>query len=482
MSIACVSRRLMRKQFLPFLQWSSILANMPIVRLLRAVWMFASIFLAYSLFFLVRRAVASGGQIAEPEVLAWLTRRRRSLDEKTAERLYRELLKLGGVYIKLGQVLSVMRGAIPEAISTRLRELQDRVPPRPFWQIQQVLAEDLGDAAGALSLEQQPIAAASLGQVHLGQAEGVGRIAVKVQYPDTQRLMAIDLRVVYWCMQVYRIFFPVRHLNRAYSSLRNLLNREANYVREAASMRRMAENFEDAKDYVFPLPLESWCTERVLPMTYIEGSTLLEALEVEPTAEKARWVVTALANAFFKQVFQDRVVHADPHPGNFLLVESEGRMQLGLLDFGAVCTLSDDTVDGLLQVLTGALTKRSDLLLEGAQQIGFFPQGEDSTKIKSVFLGAYERLSTLKDWSPATLLAVDPDKYRIALQAELGDVSLRELARTLQYPRDWFCLERASVLMFWLCAHVDPSVDILRLGMPYMVAGLRAARTRQAHA
>src|SRR5690606_13848476 len=180
------------------------------VRLVRALWVFGVIFVSYmlqlgltQLLGTSERDPATGRD--ELRVPAWLARRRKRVDLVNARRLLRAILRLRGVYIKLGQVLSIMGGFLPRVYTKELEALQDQVPPRPFAELGETFLDDFGQTADELyeRIEQQPIAAASLGQVHEAWREDGRKVAVKVLYPGIRDIIKVDMRVLRVAIAVY---------------------------------------------------------------------------------------------------------------------------------------------------------------------------------------------------------------------------------------------------------------------------------------
>ena len=190
----------------------------------------------------------------------WVVRHKKRIDARNAKRLLNATLKLRGVYIKLGQVLSIMGGFLPRVYQKELERLQDSVPPQPWEAIATSIERSLGAPPDEVyeTIDPTPIAAASLGQVHVATVPGPNgpiKCAVKVLYPGIRGVIAVDMQVILLGMHIYQWFVPVSGLERVHSSLVDLLARETNYLIEAASMERMAANFARMNDVVFPLSL-----------------------------------------------------------------------------------------------------------------------------------------------------------------------------------------------------------------------------------
>jgi ubiquinone biosynthesis protein len=202
------------------------------VRLVRAQLAFGIIFASYmvqlglvKVFRRWRDDPATGHE--EPVLPPWLTRRQARLDEKNSKRMLAGMLRQRGVYIKLGQVLSIMGGFLPPPYIERLETLQDAVPPHPFDEIERAFVESVGAPPAAFfrSIDREPVAAASLGQVHVAYMDDGRKVAVKVLYPGIRDVVRIDMRVIKLMVRVYKWFVPVQNIEAVHGSLLDLLRR-----------------------------------------------------------------------------------------------------------------------------------------------------------------------------------------------------------------------------------------------------------------
>jgi predicted unusual protein kinase regulating ubiquinone biosynthesis (AarF/ABC1/UbiB family) len=416
---------------------------------------------------------------------AWLVRRKKRIDLVNARRLLAATLSLRGVYIKLGQVLSIMGGFLPRVYTKELERLQDAVPPRPWSEIATAFEQSVGlsPQQAFASIDEQPIAAASLGQVHVAYLRGEGaapgeKVAVKVLYPGIREVIAIDMQVIRLGMWIYQFFVPVAGLDRVHSSLVDLLARETNYLVEARSMRRMAENFARQKDMVFPRPVDAFTTRDILTMTFVEGTKInrleeLAAQNIEPRAVAIRFI-----ESFYKQLFIDHFFHADPHPGNFLVQpgKSPRRPKLVVLDFGAVSELDPHISAGMIDVIGGLFDQDGKRLLEGFLRMGFASREANRALLEKTVERYFQKLLRIQNRTPAALMKANQRELEALIDPEVAREELRELMVSVEYPEGWFYVERAVVLAFWLCAQIDPELDAMQVGYPYIVPLLEAAR------
>jgi ubiquinone biosynthesis protein len=457
------------------------------VRFARALWAFGLILADYLLqlglakLFVRRETDPTTGQRRRrhPE---WLKRRRERVDARNAQRTLDAMLRLRGVYIKLGQVLSIMGGFLPRVYVKKLSVLQDQVPPHDFSAVEKVFLRQLQRPPEACfaRIEREPVAAASLGQVHVAYLHDGTKVAVKVLYPRIREVIRIDMIIVRLAMRVYQWFVPVDSLENAYHSLVDLLRRETDYLHEAACMERMAENFADDEDILFPRVIRELTTSDILTMTFMEGVkiTNFEALEAMGVSRRA--VATRLVQSFYKQLFVHRYFHADPHPGNFLVQKGpDGSPRLVVLDFGAISEAKDHLIEGLMDVVQGLFTGDSDKLIAGFGRMGFVTPTGDRETLRELVKTYFSKLMKIQDRSPGALMA---DRKRLRREFGNPDLDLedlRELMKSVHYPETWFYLERATVLLFWLSATIDPHLDTVQVGFPYIMP-LLMERNRKA--
>ncbi len=421
----------------------------------------------------------------------WLRERKDRVDNRNAQRTLDAMLKLRGVYIKLGQVLSIMGGFLPRVYVKKLSVLQDKVPSHKFHEVEAVFRAEFKKTPDECfaSIEREPIAAASLGQVHVARHHDGRKLAVKILYPGIREVIRVDMMIVRLAMRVYRSFVPVDSLENAYHSLVDLLARETDYHHEAACMERMAKNFADDPDILFPEVVAEFSGRDVLCMTFMEGVKITDFDALEQMGVSRNAVAVRLVQSFYKQLFVHRFFHADPHPGNFLIQKGEdGKPLIVVLDFGAISEARDELIDGMMDVTQGLFSKDGDKLVEGFSRMGFVAPGADRKTLEHITRSYFSKLMKIEDRSPQGLLKAGRAGLRrdsVLPERELDE--LRDLMRSVHYPDTWFFVERSVVLLFWLSATIDPSLNMVQVGFPYvfplmMERNRRAAEERAAKA
>jgi predicted unusual protein kinase regulating ubiquinone biosynthesis (AarF/ABC1/UbiB family) len=282
-------------------------------------------------------------------------------------RLRAALEELGPTFCKLGQILSTRPDLIPPELADELAHLQDRVPPLSEAEVVQVMEEELGVPWEDVfeSIEPEPLAAGTIGEVHRARLEGGQRVVVKVQRPGAAEEIERDLGL-------FALFAEKAEGREALSGLVDIpavvehlsssLRRELDFREEAANIERMREVLADFPHLGVPWVHERLSTKRLLVMDEIQGGPLRQA----PAGEERRVAAKELLEAFYRQVLTEGFFHADPHPGNLLW--SDGR--IFLLDFGMVGTLDEDTKALLLLVLLAFWREDPDFLADLLLMLG----------------------------------------------------------------------------------------------------------------
>ena len=268
-----------------------------------------------------------------------------------AEHLAADVERLGPTYIKLGQLLSTRPDIIPAAYAQALTRLQDRCEPLPFEQIDQVLSEELGLVASrGLRVDRQPLATASMSQVHRASLEDGREIVLKVQRPGLREQVLSDLEALgdVAAFLRERTDFCTRYgIDLMFDEFRKSLVRELDFRQEAMHLLTISANLRDVPEIVVPQPIIGFTSARVLAMEFIPGTKVTALSRLERREADGERLIDALFRAYLKQILRDGMFHADPHPGNLFLVGDK----LALIDLGMVARISPAIQERLLQLL-----------------------------------------------------------------------------------------------------------------------------------
>ncbi|MBN2192622.1 MAG: AarF/ABC1/UbiB kinase family protein [Polyangiaceae bacterium] len=434
------------------------------LRYLRAQWLIWSILAAYGAWWLFGRLVGRANR------RGWLER----LNTTSARRLARGFARLAGVYIKLGQILSVVATFLPRAYAEELELLQDQVPPQPFEAVRARLVEALGPEAleRFAAFERHPVAAASLAQVHRATLLDGREVAVKVLYPGIERKIELDLAVVRSVTPLLKQLIPVTHLERVVEQLASLLAHETDYAHERANITRVRELFADDPAVLVPHVIEELSRGSVIVMSFERGARVndrgaLEAIGVDPTE-----VARLLVRVYVTMLMEHRVFHADPHPGNFLVRPGP---VLVILDYGAVETVSVDLTEGMKAIALGLATKQDTLVVQGLERMGFLAADGDHSLVADV---AREYVSVLGEVDIADYGRLDARAIEQLVGFRQVRGRLRAIMRSITYPPGFFYVERALLLLFGLVAQLCPEQGLPGLVLPYATQALARRRAR----
>jgi ubiquinone biosynthesis protein len=354
-----------------------------VIRLLRLVRIFA-VAVSYGLHEFMPR-------VPGDFVLRFLAGRR---SEPRGQRLREAFERLGPIFVKFGQVLSTRRDLLPADIADELAKLQDRVPPfrseLAFAEIERSLGRPLAELFA--TLEREPVASASIAQVHVGTLADGREVAVKVLRPAVEDEVAKDLALLHTAAAlVERLSAEARRLRPrdVVAEFEHHLHEELDLMREAANASQLRRNFEYSPLLVVPEVHWDLCSQRVMTMERMHGVPVSQIGVLQEKGIDLRALARAGVEICFTQVFRDGFFHADMHPGNILVaVEGEHRGRYIALDFGIMGTLSETDKSYLAQNFLAFFNRDYRRVAQAHLDAGWVPAGtridQFETAIRSV--------------------------------------------------------------------------------------------------
>ena len=332
------------------------------------------------------RAMRVGGRNSEA------SRERASQQQlKSAQALVKVLGGMRGAAMKVGQTLSAVDlGLVPEEIRPEFQEilaaLQTNAEPVSFKAIRKVIEEDLEDKLGNLfaSFEEEPIAAASIGQVHRATLDDGRTVAVKVQYPGIAEAIHADMQNLRLGLKLLSVIAPGIDTGPIAEEIRERISQELDYELEASNQRAMARAYRGHPFIVVPDVVTDLCRERVLTSEYIDGHRFSEAREW-PQEERNR-IGEILCRFYINGPLRHRLLNGDPHPGNSLFLD-DGRV--AFLDFGFFKTMSDAEVAQLIASTRATYEQDAHALFEVIAPLGKLP---DDPELEQPFLENYQAI------------------------------------------------------------------------------------------
>lgn len=416
-----------------------------------------------------------------------LTERNRAARmRRFARRFHGLAVDLGGLMIKVGQFMSSRLDVLPPEITAELEGLQDEVPPVPFPAIRALAEAELGAPLESVfaSVEETPIAAASLGQAHrakllAGNAEdtGLSSVVFKVQRPGIAGIVDVDLaalrKVGGWLSRIRlvsnRADVPALIKEFAQTSLE-----EIDYLNEAANSERFAADF--AHDARVTVPAVVWerTTRRVLTLEDVTAIKITDAGSLRLAGIDPSEVAPVFASVMFEQLFTNGFFHADPHPGNIFVTpsndpSSEHPWKLTFIDFGMMGEVPVKTRSGLRKLLIAAASRDGKGMVTAISDVGVLMKSADTAELERAMTQLFARFGGM---GFAELRDVDPREFR-EFGNEFGSV-IRSLP--FQLPENFLLIIRAMSLTSGVCSSLDARFNLWDSVEPYAAQLLRDER------
>ena len=317
---------------------------------------------------------------------------------RSAELLYGAAVRRQGLLIKLGQLIAARPDIFPPEYVQRLSALHDRVPPRPYAAIAPVLRRGLGKPPEKVfaTFERTPIAAASLAQVHRATLKDGRKVAVKVQYPGIQDVVAADLFGLNLVKFALGRLLPGLNIGEIIDDLRASIPQELDFVHEGANAERVARNFDGRPGVVIPTIYWQYTSRRVLVMQFIDGIKITDTAALDAAGIDRRALCKLFLSIYFEQIMVHGFFNADPHPGNLLVIpKGHGAADVALLDFGLVKELEEKFRVGSARLCKAILTFDPVATREAYHQLGVRTKTdalETYTTLGTLFLGLPEQI------------------------------------------------------------------------------------------
>jgi ubiquinone biosynthesis protein len=388
-----------------------------------------------------------------------VSRRRRNLSATLSrpQRFRLALAELGPTFIKLGQALSMRPDFIAVEYVEELARLQDDVPPCPFEKIQTIIESEFNRPIFDLfdRFEKTPVASASIGQVHRARLTTGAEIAVKVQRPGLERIIAVDIGIMYHIAGLIE-----RHIEeiafirpmRIVDEFARTITRELDYHREADHMERFAANFENDPTIHIPKVFRELSSRRVLTMEFIRGIKASDVAAIDDTGMDRQKVTRNGANIVLKQIFEHGFFHSDPHSGNIFILPGH---VVAMLDFGQVGSVDQQSREDFVELIDSVVLRNAQKAVRQLLRISSWEKRPDMRLLErevSDFIGRHLH-TTLKD---------------LNLSALVQDL-LRMVARhRLRIPPDIFLMMKALATIEGIARRLDPDFDMIRQSTPFI--------------
>jgi ubiquinone biosynthesis protein len=369
-----------------------------------------------------------------------------------AIRLREALQELGPSFVKLGQVMSTRPDVLPADVVAELQKLQDSVPPMSADEVEEILAEAYGGELDTVfsEFDRTPLAAASIGQVHVARLRaGDVDVVVKLQRPHARTTVERDLDLLYLFARLVAEYIPETRIYAPVAMVEEFdraITAELDYGREAENAIRFARNFEHDPTVRFPAPHREASGKRTLVMERFHGASLDKFVAAGGEGTGPRIAKQAL-RVVAKMVFEDGFFHADPHPGNIIMLGTPEEPVIGLIDLGLVGRLSEDMRDKAIGLVLAAATGDTAGLADSLLTVGR-PKGRvDMPKFR-------EEVSRISEKYLGRPLA------EIEVSGLIRDLVQGALKFEIEIPSELIMMGKALMTIEGIGKQLDPQLDI----------------------
>lgn len=383
-----------------------------------------------------------------------ITREKEELSEPTRARLAME--ELGPTFIKFGQILSTRPDVVPHEFVLEFLKLQDSVTPFPFSEAVRVIEAQFNRPVSELfaSIEETPIAAASIAQVHRAVTRDGDEVVVKVQRPGIEETIDTDIAILGYLARLMEKYIPESRLydpSGTVAEFSAVIHREMDFTLEASYMEKFKENFSGDPRVRVPKVFWEATGKRVLTMDRIRGIKVDKIAALKEAGINTEQVAHTIADVFFKQFFEFGLFHADLHSGN-IFVLSEG--QIALVDFGIVGRISQEMKQNMADILIGLASQDFESTIKVYHRMGILPEGIDRASFEreyyDIILHYFGR----------------PFKY-----VKIGELLLDYIRLAAKYeirlPRELLLFDKCIIELEGLAKVLYPEVNLLEESEPY---------------
>jgi ubiquinone biosynthesis protein len=378
-------------------------------------------------------------------------------ESPTPVRVRMALVDLGPTFVKFGQLLSTRPDILPERYIQEFSRLQDEVPPFPSEQVRQIIHDDLGKSPEELFEQFEPsaVASGSIAQVHRAVGRDGSNVAVKVQRPGVRRIIEADLGMLNDFATLVEKHIPELSWlqpTRLVEQFARTIRRELDFVAEGQAIERFRRNFRDDPTHYVPAVHWESTSERVLTTDWVDGVKVTDLKGLEERGFDRRVVARNGARIILKEVFEDQIFHADPHPGNFFVTNGNA---IAAVDFGIIGRLDDETAEQLGTLLISILRRDAEGVVGVFSALGLLGRDVDLALLRFDIMEFIDRYYGLP-------------LNRINLEAVISDLLQMVRRHHIILPMNLALLGRMLAVASGVGRMLDPEFNIVEEARPFI--------------
>src|SRR3989344_5215924 len=386
-----------------------------------------------------------------------VTSKLRKREERShEEKLRRTLERLGPTFVKFGQMLSVRPDLLPKSYIRELEKLQDQVPPFPYEQARKTVEKELGRPLESVfsSFEKKPIASASISQVHRAVLRSGEKVAVKVQRPGIIKTMASDIDLMMYFARLLQKNFPkIRQYEpvRIVEEFESWTKKELDFKLEAKNAVRFGHNFADDPTVKIPKVFLELSTVKVLVTEFIDGVQLYDLEGIRKMGVDFGKVLENGFNAVLRQVFEFGFFHADPHPGNIIVLKNGA---VAFVDFGIIGHFDERLKNQAIDAMSGIVSQDADFVVDTLLEMGMdgdVDKGALRDEIKQII-------------DPLKYLSLHEEKLSSAVE----DIINVAMEHHIRIPASFVLFGKTMVTLEGIALKYDPDFPIIEKARPYI--------------
>lgn len=381
------------------------------------------------------------------------------------ERMRLALEELGPTFVKFGQIMSTRTELLPPELIEELKKLQDQVKPLPFSEVREVIEQNCPNADEWFwKIDEEPVASASIAQVHSAILKDGTKVALKVQRPGISELIETDIGILQSMAERIETVFPETRVYNPVGMVEDFahqIRKELDFTRDGRNADRMARNFHDVSGIRFPKIYWEYSTPHVMVMDYIEGVRIDDPKAITGLGLDPHEIGVRGFHAYLKMIFEDGFFHGDPHPGN-LLVTKEG--DIVFLDFGIVGILRPEKRQHFINLLFALVNDDIELMLRSLEGFGIVINESDREALRDdLYIMIHDFGSDLHQ--PGGGGDVSHFNFRLVV-TELTE-SMRRYR--LKVPMNLMLLLKVFMMVLDIGVRLDPEFNFGKEVTPYLM-------------